>query len=178
MWYYLTTNYGRSTVSNLSANPHHAILKKVWNLLLNTPIRQICIRMEGPIITVQIRFRKRAIWWTTGREIKLSNKNQPHHHMQPSHDGKWLLYSVNNAGKSCIKNNGSGRLQMGFPTFKTNSGGRHRISPFCWSDNDREFSLQHSAGIKYIVKYNIQDFKYRAIVAQRGATCLQHRIHR
>lgn len=166
MWYYLRTNYGRSTVSNLLYLTRITRnFEKSVEFVLNTPLRQIYEEWadyyESRFVQEEGKFDEPA-----GKEIRLANKkNQPITHLQPSHDGKWLLYSVNNAGKSCIyiKNNESGISKRLFSQhFKNKFQEADTEYPhFCWSDNDKEFyvTTQRRDQI-YIRKYNIQDFKY------------------
>ena len=179
MWYYLRTNYGRSTVSNLLYLTH---ITQFWKsgICANTPIRQIYEEWADYLV----RFVQEGgqIWWTCRQEIKLSiKKTSPSPICMPSLDGKWLFIRLTMPEKLYLhKNNDSGKSQ-GFPNTLKNKFRRQTSNiPILleWQRSWIFITTQRRDQI-YIRKYNIRDFKIRrAIVAQRGATCLQHRIHR
>ena len=166
MWYYLRTNYGRSTVSNLLYLTRITRnFEKSVEFVLNTPLRQIYEEWadyyESRYTLEEGKFDEKP-----GTEIKLKNKkNQPITSLAPSGNGKWLLYAVNNSGKSCIylRNNETGKSQRLFSQhFKNRFQEADTEYPhFCWSDGDKEFfiSTQRRDNV-YIRKYNIQDLKY------------------
>ena len=167
MWYYLRTNYGRSTVSNLLYLTRITRnFEKSVEFVLNTPLKQIYAEWS---VYYQSRFALEAGRFDeiSGKELKIKKKkNQPITAISPSKDGKWLLYALNNAGKSCVylRNNATGKTKRLFSSHFKNMFQEADLEypHFCWNDKSNEFivSTQNRDNI-YLRRYQVNDLSYQ-----------------
>ena len=167
MWYYLRTNYGRSTVSNLLYLTRITRnFEKSVEFVLNTPLKQIYAEWS---VYYQSRFALEVGRFDeiTGKELKIKKKkNQPITAISPSKDGKWLLYAQNNASKSCVylRNNATGKSKRLFSSHFKNMFQEADLEypHFCWNDKGSEFivSTQNRDNI-YLRRYQVNDLSYQ-----------------
>ena len=97
MWYYLRTNYGRSTVSNLLYLTRITRnFEKSVEFVLNTPLRQIYEEWadyyESRYTLEEGKFNEKP-----GIEIKLKKKASADHLFGAFRQRKMALYAVNNS---------------------------------------------------------------------------------
>ncbi|MBK8698735.1 MAG: hypothetical protein IPN29_04050 [Saprospiraceae bacterium] len=166
MWYYLRTNYGKSTVSNLLYLTRITRnFEKSVEFVLNTPLKQIYNEWSA---YYRSRFAIESGKFADfdDHEVKLKNKKyNPFSALCPNPSGSLLLYAVNQLGKSTVflydtKTRKSKKVfSHGFKNRFQEPD--YEYPHLAWNDEGSAFYITVARRDKiFLRKYQVQDLKF------------------